>query len=118
MNHTILIIDDDPLIRKILKKMLVNKYRLLEAENGQEALRVSEDADLDLIICDYKMPVMDGLVFLETIRKTSDVPFVVLSGAVIDEKRFLASGANKVLKKPAKAPEIYDAIKTLLSEDS
>lgn len=116
MNHTILIIDDDPLIRKILKKMLVNKYRLLEAENGQEALRVSEDADL--IICDYKMPVMDGLVFLETIRKTSDVPFVVLSGAVIDEKRFLASGANKVLKKPAKAPEIYDAIKTLLSEDS
>lgn len=116
MNHTILIIDDDPLIRKILKKMLVNKYRLLEAENGQEALGVSEDADL--IICDYKMPVMDGLVFLETIRKTSDVPFVVLSGAVIDENRFLVSGANMVLKKPAKAPEIYHAIKTLLPEDS
>jgi CheY-like chemotaxis protein len=84
--RTILVIDDDADARRILREFLTaEKFLVHAAGNGQHALNLLERIDPpDLILLDYKMPVMDGKQFLAVLRRTPKlqaIPVVILSAA-------------------------------------
>ena len=79
---SILIIDDEKAIRKTLAEILSYEgYKIEEAADGEEGLKKFSSTVFDVVLCDIKMPKMDGLEFLEKAREVnSDVPIVVISG--------------------------------------
>jgi len=79
---SILIIDDEKAIRKTLTEILrYEGYKIDEAADGEEGLRKFSNTAYDLVLCDVKMPKMDGIEFLENSKAiNSDVPIIVISG--------------------------------------
>ncbi len=80
----ILIIEDEAAIRRVLSKILSEEndtYQVTEAENGEEGLEKIKNEDFDLVICDIKMPKMDGEEVLAHAKKVKpEVPFIMISG--------------------------------------
>ena len=71
---TMLIVDDEAINRSILRGIFECDYELSEAENGEEALKILRSKGrVDIILLDIVMPVMNGLTFLETIKKDSEL---------------------------------------------
>jgi two-component system, NtrC family, nitrogen regulation response regulator NtrX len=81
---TILIIEDEAAIRRVLNKIISEEndtYHVEEAENGLTGLEMAMKKEYDLILCDIKMPKMDGVEVLEKLKKfQSDVPVIMISG--------------------------------------
>jgi threonine synthase len=87
---TILIVDDNPNDRRLLRKLLrANKnYRLFETDNGKQALVLAAEHSPDLIVTDLTMPGMDGLTLIEQLKwnpSTADIPIVVVSAKTIND---------------------------------
>lgn len=77
----ILVIDDEEPIRNALREILeYEKFKVLEAENGIIGLELLKKNKVDVVLCDIKMPQMDGIEVLEKIQETSDIPVVMISG--------------------------------------
>ena len=78
----ILIIDDEKSIRNTLKEILeYEKFEVYEAADGTEALKLVAETDFEAILCDIKMPRMDGIEVLEKILSMKpDVPVIMISG--------------------------------------
>lgn len=100
----ILIIEDDPKIRAILKEILEEKnHEVEEAEDGVEGLKKLEQSSYDLCICDIKMPKMDGIEVLEKVNKQGiQTNFVVISahGTIDIAVEAVKKGAFDFLQKP------------------
>ncbi|MDY3715811.1 MAG: response regulator, partial [Blautia sp.] len=84
MKQQILIVEDNELNRAILSELLSNDYKILEAENGQEALHIleQEKESINLILLDVMIPVMDGYTFLDIIKKDPElslIPVIVMT---------------------------------------
>ncbi len=79
---TILIIDDEKSIRKTLTEILTYEgYNIDEASDGEEGLKKFKEKTFDLVLCDIKMPKLDGIEFLEKAKEiNSDVPVIIISG--------------------------------------
>ena len=101
---TLLIIDDDEVVRLSLADYLEDSgFNVLQASNGQQGLEIFEREQPDLIICDLRMPQVDGLTLLRRISELSiDTPVLVLSGAGVmsDVVEALRLGAADYLIKP------------------
>src|SRR5436309_10822270 len=113
----ILIVDDDPQIRRVLRMALVAQgYEILDARNGEEALEKLRDAKVDLIILDMNMPGMSGLETCRTIRSTSDVSIIMLTvrDAETDKVDALDAGADDYMTKPFSSPELLARIRAAL----
>ena len=80
--NNILIIDDEKAIRKTLGEILSYEgYQIDDAENGDEGLKKIKEKNYDVVLCDIKMPKVDGLEFLEKARETNpDLPIIMISG--------------------------------------
>lgn len=78
----ILIIDDEKAIRKTLSEILSYEgYKIDDAENGEEGLKKIKEKNYDVVLCDIKMPKVDGLEFLEKARESNpDMPIIMISG--------------------------------------
>lgn len=131
-NLTILVVDDSALIRKYITSILDQQnLNILEANDGQEALKVFENHNIDLLITDYEMPNVNGLELVKKVRKTHkmhDLPIIVLS--TISENttisRLLKSGANDFIHKPFTKDEflcrlnininMYETLKSMKKE--
>lgn len=103
MGYTILIADDEAEIRNLLRLYLENeKYSILEAEDGQQALELLRTKQADLCILDIMMPRMDGFHVLQEIRKASNIPVIILSARDADSEKILGLnlGADDYLAKP------------------
>ena len=107
MNRTILIVDDDPSIRRLIATTLedVSGFRLQEASDGAEALEVALDAKPEIVFLDLEMPRVDGIETCRRLRsepRLADVTIVVLTGASGDvaEQSAQAAGADLFLTKP------------------
>jgi two-component system chemotaxis response regulator CheY len=106
MTATILIIDDSKMVRTMVRAALeVDKYRIVEAGDGQEALALVGDTHPDLVITDVNMPQMDGLTLIGELRRRSDfslVPILVLTTEVSEglQQRGRALGATAWIAKP------------------
>ena len=114
---TILVVDDELLIRKVIREYLESEnYKVLEAENGLDALRVLSSNKVNLIVLDIMMPKMDGFACLEEIRKTKDIPVIMLS-AMKEETDKLNSfnlGVDDYVTKPFSPKELIARVKAHL----
>jgi CheY-like chemotaxis protein len=107
VTHTILIVDDDPLIRKLITTTLqdVAGYRLREAGDGIQALEAAVEDRPEIVFLDYDMPRLNGIETCRRLRSdpvTADATIVMLTGMSDGEHQDLASnaGADLFLTKP------------------
>ena len=99
----ILVIDDEAAIRRILKEILEHEqYQVDDAASAIEALPLVKENEYDAILCDIKMPQMDGIEFLEEAKKISDAPVIMISGhGTIDTAvEAIKKGAFDYISKP------------------
>ncbi len=116
----ILVVEDDDDNRLMMKVMLKMKgYRVVEARDGEEALRVMEDDPPGLILSDLQLPGLNGLALVRRVRQTpalSAVPFIVISGHDPVEHRpiSIAAGCDEYLLKPIDFDRLEAVIERLL----
>lgn len=104
-NKTILIVDDELRMRKLLRDFLAKEnYSILEAEDGEEALKIFQEniKEINLILLDVMMPKLDGWSVLRQIRQTSEVPIIMLTarGEEQDELFGFELGVDEYISKP------------------
>ncbi len=117
MSARILIVDDDPQIRRVLKTTLIAQgYEVADARDGQEALERAGRGRFDLFILDMNMPVLDGLETCRTIRDTSDSAIIMLTvrNTESDKIDALDAGADDYIAKPFSTPELLARIRAAL----
>lgn len=111
-SSTILVIDDDTIVRESIVAYLEDSgFNILQAENGEQGLAVFKETSPDLILCDLRMPKMDGLAVLRNVREMSpDTPFIVVSGAGVmtDVVQALRLGASDYIIKPIVDLEVLE----------
>ncbi len=113
----ILIVDDDQHITELIEVYLKNEgYEVSKAGNGVEALNSFGKSQPDLIILDIMMPEMDGLSFCTQVRKSSQVPILMVSAKVEDMDKIvgLMTGADDYMSKPFNPLELTARVKALL----
>lgn len=117
----VLIVEDNEINRAILSEILSGTYRVLEAENGQQALDVLRQHrdDVSLILLDVMMPVMDGYTFLDRIRDEDElalIPVIVMtqSDSEEDEVAALTHGATDFVPKPYRPQVILHRVASLI----
>ena len=113
----ILIVDDDPDIRKVLNLLLKDNYIVAEAEDGPAAIEyITNNPDTDLIVLDVMMPGMSGIEACTEIRKHSNAPILFLTAKSAEEDRVSAyqSGGDDFLSKPFSQAELLAKIRSLL----
>ncbi|MBU2712459.1 SpoIIE family protein phosphatase [Zooshikella harenae] len=108
----LLVIDDEPIVRESIVAYLEDSgFAIIQAENGEEGIRVFKEKHPDLVICDLRMPKLDGLGVLKTIRGISpNTPVIVVSGAGVmsDVVTALRLGASDYLIKPIGDLEVLE----------
>lgn len=113
----ILICDDEAGLRAVLKRYAIFEgYQVVEAGDGMEAIELHEKHNFDIIIMDIMMPRLDGLSAVEEIRKTSDVPVIMLSarGEEYDKVLAFELGIDDYVVKPFSSKEIMLRIAAIL----
>jgi two-component system KDP operon response regulator KdpE len=113
----ILVVDDEPRMRRFMRMNLdLEGYRVIEAENGLEAVNRVRDDLPDLVLLDVMMPELDGFEALRLIRETSSVPIIMLTvkGDEDDRVRGLELGADDYVTKPFSPRELASRIKAVL----
>ena len=113
----ILIADDNPEIREIIKVLLSGEgFLVTEAKDGQTALNEIKQTEFDLIILDIMMPGMNGYETCQSIRETSNAPILFLSARTTDSDKILgfSSGGDDYLEKPFSYPELIGRAKALI----
>lgn len=113
----ILIVDDDPDIRKVLYMLLRDSHDVAEAANGAAAVRYIElHPDADLVVLDVMMPGMDGFETCDRIRALSNVPILFLTAKSAEADRLSAyrSGGDDFLPKPFSQGEFLAKVSSLL----
>jgi len=117
MKSKILVVDDEPQIRKALKLNLeVRGYDVLEASTGETALSLSASEHPDVVLLDLGLPGIDGAAVVEALRAWSDVPVIVLTARTDEPSkvRLLDLGVDHYVTKPFGMPEIAARIRALL----
>lgn len=113
----ILIVDDDAKTRKLLRAMLQNSgYEIIEAENGEQGIKLAKENIPDLILMDIEMPVMDGMSAFKVIRadeSTKNISVIALTSYAMkgDKEKFLAEGFNSYIAKPIDVKEFMKIVK-------
>jgi CheY-like chemotaxis protein len=116
----ILVVDDDPLIVKILREPLEREgYNVRVASHGLEALQEVKTNRPDLIILDILMPMLDGFKvarLLKFDKRFKDIPIIVLTSRATEGERKMGQqvGANEFLYKPFRYPQVLDVVKRYL----
>ena len=113
----ILIVDDDPDIRKVLQLLLKDKYFVAEAADGSAAVDyIRDNPDTDLVVLDVMMPGMDGIETCQALRELSKAPVLFLTAKSAEQDRVLAyeSGGDDFLSKPFSQAELLAKIGSLL----
>lgn len=118
---TILIVEDEKEIQLLLDSLLEEKYKLVTAGNGLEALELMESLLPDIIISDVMMPKMDGIEFCSKVKNnktTCHIPFIMLTARNSVQHRIegIESGANSFISKPFYPAHLLTRVKKLLEE--
>jgi DNA-binding response OmpR family regulator len=114
---TILLVDDEDSIQKLLTYPLERDgYRVVQARDGEEALRRFGDEDVDLVILDIMLPKIDGLEVCKRLRATSTVPIIMLTARddELDKVLGLELGADDYITKPFLIREFRSRVRAVL----
>ncbi len=117
MQKTILIVEDEDILREIVKDYLLNEgYEVLEAADGKEALALFEEHEIHLIILDIMLPELDGWSICRRVRKSSNVPIIMLTARVDEDDTLLGFelGADDYVTKPYSPPILLARVKRLI----
>jgi two-component system KDP operon response regulator KdpE len=116
-DKVILVVDDEPrMIQFIRMNLELERYRVLQASNGLQALDKVRDELPDLVILDVMMPDLDGFETLRILRETSDVPVIMLTVKAEEDDivRGLKLGADDYVTKPFSPRELSSRVEALL----
>lgn len=117
---TILICDDEPSLRELMRVSLNAEYSFAEATDAAEAIELADRIRPDLVLVDVMMPGGSGLAVIESLRshpELSDTPVVVVSAFAADSDRLAAhdAGATGFLRKPFDPEELASLVEELLA---
>ena len=119
--HNFLVVEDSPTMRQLISFALkrIPGSRIVEANDGIDALKKLSTQKFDLILTDINMPIMDGLKLVKRVRSDpthSATPIVIITteGSQEDRQRALQLGANAYITKPIQAPQVIAKVKELL----
>jgi two-component system response regulator ResD len=113
----VLVVDDEERIRKLLKMYLEREnFEVVEAEDGETAVREALESDFDIILLDLMLPEMDGIEACEEIRKEKATPIIMLTAKGEESNRVhgFESGADDYVVKPFSPREVVLRVKALL----
>lgn len=115
LNH-LLLADDDPNIRALVRYVMTREgYRVHEAQDGSEAVKVMERSPIDIAIIDVMMPHMDGFELCEHIRQQYDIPIILLTAKdqLSDKEQGYLRGTDDYVTKPFEPEELLFRVKAL-----
>lgn len=117
--YTVLVVEDNEDLLELMTRLLQRDYNVLTAENGEEAMTVVENEDVDLIVSDVMMPVMDGIEFCKYVKnklEISHIPVILLTAKNKEEDRAEAYevGADAFISKPFNLAVLHARIRNLL----
>ena len=119
-SRKVLVVDDDPAVRKSIDRILSGKgYAVITAESGEEALRKLNEEKYDLVYTDIRMPGMSGLEVAEQVKARKPwTPVVIITGYGTDaaEARAKAAGVSSFMHKPLSPEMIEDSARDALAE--
>lgn len=115
--HQVLIVEDEPDIRSILRTLLRTAgYRVIETETAARAIVEARSHKPDLLLVDLGLPDVDGVKVVRAVREWSPVPIVVLSARTMEAQKIeaLDAGADDYVTKPFSAPELLARVRAAL----
>lgn len=115
----ILIVEDEEKIARFIELELMHEgYKVIKANNGRTGLEIAESGEADLVILDVMLPEINGLEVLRRLRRTSDVPVIMLTArdTVMDKVSGLDAGADDYVTKPFAIEELLARIRTSLKK--
>jgi len=115
---TVLICDDEPSLRELIRVSLDGPYSFAEADDGEKSLEVARRLRPDVIILDMMMPRLSGLEVLSEIRgdrRLAETPVIVLTAQPSTKEEALRSGADIVMVKPFEPAQITAAVEEVLA---
>ena len=113
----ILIVEDDPNIRKLVRVNLVKRgYTVSEAEDSHQAIALFQEVPVDLVLLDLLLPGLSGVDVCKWIRARSDVPIIVLSAQLEEDLKVAAldAGADDYVTKPFGSEELLARVRAFL----
>ncbi len=115
---TVLICEDEPALRELIRVSLDGRYEFAEAEDGLECLEVAREVRPDIIVLDMMLPGRNGIEVLRDLRRDSDLaetPVLVLTAQPATREDALREGATLVMDKPFDPDDISAAVKEVLA---
>lgn len=111
----LLVADDEPNIRLLIKRIFEHDFIIIEADNGVKAFELAIRHTPDVILMDIMMPESDGLTALNEMKSnmhTKHIPVIMLTGVghELNERLAKSVGANGYMRKPIKPQELADAV--------
>jgi CheY-like chemotaxis protein len=116
---TVLICDDEPSLRELIRISLDGPYEFVEADDGVESLELARRVRPDVVILDMMMPRMTGLEVLNALRsdaELADTPIIVLTAQPATREQALDAGADVVMVKPFEPEQVAAAVQEVLAE--
>ena len=116
---TVLICDDEPSLRELIRVSLSDGYSIAEADDGEESLEIARRLRPDVVILDMMMPRRTGLEVLQEIRKDdalAETPVIVLTAQPAAREDAMREGADVVMVKPFEPGQIAAAVEEVLAE--
>ena len=120
-SSTILLVDDEDSIQKLLAYPLEREgFRVLQARDGEDALRLFQSERVDLVVLDLMLPKLDGLEVCKRLRAESEVPIIMLTARddELDKVLGLELGADDYITKPFSIREFRSRVRALLRRAS
>jgi len=118
---TVLICDDEPSIRELIRISLDGPYEFVEADDGEESLELARSVRPDVIILDMMMPRRSGLEVLTELRREEDLAntrVIVLTAQPATREQAMQAGADIVMVKPFEPEQIAAAVEEVLAQQA
>jgi two-component system, chemotaxis family, chemotaxis protein CheY len=123
--HNFLVVEDSPTMRQLITFALkrIPGSKIVEANDGIDALKKLSSQKFDIILTDINMPIMDGLKLVSMVRndpvhRTIPIIIITTEGADEDRKRGLALGANAYIAKPIQTADLLSVVNEIISGKS
>ena len=115
---TVLVADDDPSLRELVRAVLGPRYRFVEAADGREVIAVAREFRPDVIVLDVMLPGMSGIEVLDALRadpELRETPVVVITAWSHAEVEAWSAGADRFVSKPFDPDDLSTAVEELLA---
>ena len=116
--YRLLVVDDEPMIREVIREYAeFNDFEVDEAEDGMEAVSLCKEKDYDILVMDIMMPRLDGFSACKEIKKTKDIPIIMLSarGEEYDQLFGFELGIDDYVTKPFSPKELMARINAVIT---